>query len=66
MLQLDFTIFNPYVSANLDNVALQTGKYLADAVNGKKTSIGARSPLSSPLPLAMSTYEVGSDVNTLL
>ena len=44
-LLLDITIVNPCAGSNLGNAARHVGKHLADAVERKKTSIGARSPL---------------------
>ena len=47
-LLLGITIVNPCTSSNLENVAHHAGKYLADAVERKKQSIGARPPLPTP------------------
>ena len=52
-LLLDVTIVNPCQTSTLENAARHAGKYLADAVQRKKTSTGARlpSPTSSFLSL---------------
>ena len=51
---LGITIVNPGASSNLENAAHRAGKQLADAVELKKISIGARSPL--PTPSVLSVY----------
>ena len=53
-LLFDITIVNPCAGFNLGNVARHVGKYLADAVERKENSIGARSPL--PTPSFLSRY----------
>ena len=62
------TIVNPCAGSNLRNAARHVGKQLADAVERKKTSIGARSPATfSLLSLTMSTCgEVDSDMHALI
>ena len=52
-LLLDITIVNPCAGSNLGNAARHVGKHLADAVERKKTSIGARSPLPTPSFLSL-------------
>ena len=61
--QLDITIVNPCASSNLENVARQTEKHLANAVEWTKNKYRGSFPATySLLPLAMSTCgEVGSD-----
>ena len=68
-LPLDINIVNPCASSNLDNAAMQEITSPTQS-SGRKTSIGARFPLSTPTSLSlcrlMSTYgEVGSDVHAL-
>ena len=52
-LLLDITIVNTCAGSNLRNAARHAGKHLADAVERKKTSIGARSPLPTPSFLSL-------------
>ena len=61
--QLDITIVNPCVSSNLENVARQTGKHFANAIEWTKNKYrGSFLAIYSLLPLVMSTCgEVGSD-----
>ena len=47
-LLLDIAIVNPCAGSNLGNAERHVGKHLANAVEPKKTSIGARSPLPIP------------------
>ena len=47
-LPLDITIVNSCAGSNLGNAARHVGKHLANAVELKKTSIEARSPLPTP------------------
>ena len=57
-LLLDITIVNPCAGSNLGNAARHVGKHLADAVERKKTSIGARSPLPTPSFLSLYRHVV--------
>ena len=57
-LLLDTTIVNPCAGFNLGNAARRVGKHLADAVERKKTSIGARSPLPTPSFLSLCRHVV--------
>ena len=57
-LLLDITIVNPSAGSNLGNAARYVGKHLADAVERKKTSIGARSPLPIPSFLSLCRHVV--------
>ena len=57
-LLLDITIVNPCVGSNLGNAARHVGKHLADAVERKKNSIGARSPLPTPSFLSLCRHVV--------
>ena len=52
-LLLDITIVNPCAGSNLGIVARHVEKHLADAVERKKTNIGARSPLPTPSFLSL-------------
>ena len=51
-LVLDITILNPCASFNLE-AARHGGKHLAAQSSGRKTSIGARSPLPTPSFLSL-------------
>ena len=57
-LLLDITIVNPCADSNLGNAARHVGKNLADAVERKKTSIGARSPLPTTSFLSLCRHVV--------
>ena len=57
-LLLDITIVNPCAGSNLGNAARRVGKHLADAVERKKTSVGARSPLPTPSFLSLCRHVV--------
>ena len=57
-LLLDITIVHPCAVFDLGNTARHVGKYLANAVGRKKTSIGARSPLPTPSFLSICQYVV--------
>ena len=53
VLLLDLAIVNPLVSSVLENYTRHFGQHLADIVERKKNSIGARSSLSSPSFLSL-------------
>ena len=57
-LLLDITIANPCAGSNLGNAERHIGKHLADAVERKKNSIGARSPLPTPSFLSLCRHVV--------
>ena len=67
-LLLDITTVNPCAGSNLENEARYVGKYLADAIEGKKNKYRGSFPTTySFLPLTMSTCgDVGSDVHALI
>ena len=52
-LLLDTIIVNPCAGSNLGNAARHVEKYLSDAVERKKTNIGARSPLPTSSSLSL-------------
>ena len=59
-LILDITIVNHCAGSNLGNAARHVGKHLTDAVERKKTSVGARSPLLIPSFLSLCRLVVRS------
>ena len=52
-LLLDITIVNPCVSSNLENAARHAGNTSRTLSSGRKTGIGARSPLPTPSFLSL-------------
>ena len=54
----DIAIVDPCAGFNLENEARHVGKHLADAVERKKTSVGARSPLPTPYFLSLCRHVV--------
>ena len=65
-LLLDITIANPCAGSNLGNAARHVGKHLADAVERKKTSIGARSPLPTLSFLSLCRHVVTTLTQTCM